>query len=44
MLTHKDKYARGDTISEGYLQKNHKRSKLVVESYGCKKEERQRLF
>ena len=44
MLTHKDKHASGDTISEGYLQKNHKRSKLVVESYGCKKEERQQLF
>ena len=44
MLTHKDKHASGDTISEGYLQKTHKRSTLVVEGYACNKEERQQLF
>ena len=44
MLTHKDKHASGNTISEGYLQTTHKRSTLVVESYGCNKEERQQLF
>ena len=31
MLTHKDKYASGDIISEGYFQTTHKRSTLVVE-------------
>ena len=44
MLTHKDKHARGDNISEGYLQTTHKRSTLVVVGYACKKEERQQLF
>ena len=44
MLTHKDKRARGDTISEGFLQTTHKRSTLVVEGYACNKEERQQLF
>ena len=44
MLTHKDKHASSDTISEGYLQTTHKRSTLVVEGYTCNKEERQQLF
>ena len=44
MLTHKDKHASGNTISEGYLQTTHKRSTLVVEGYACNKEERQQLF
>ena len=44
MLTHKDKHASGDTISEGYLQKTHKRSTLVVEGYACNKEVRQQVF
>ena len=44
MLTHKDKHASGDTISEGYLQTTHKRSTLVVEGHACIKEERERLF
>ncbi len=44
MLTHKDKHASGDTISEGNLQTTHKRSTLVVEGYACNKEERQQLF
>ena len=44
MLTHKDKHASGDTISEEYLQTTHKRSTLVVECYACNKEERQQLF
>jgi len=44
MLTHKDKHASGDTISEGYLQTTHKLSTLVVEVYACNKEERQQLF
>lgn len=44
MLTHKDKHASGDIISEGYLQTTHKRSTLVVEGYACNKEERQQLF
>lgn len=43
MLTHKDKHASGDTISEGYLQTTHKRSTLVVEGYACNEEERQQL-
>ena len=43
MLTHKDKHASGDIISEGYLQTIHKRSTLVVEGYACNKEERQEL-
>ena len=44
MLTHKDKHAKGDTISQGYLQTTHKRSTLVVEGYACNKEERQQPF
>ena len=44
MLTHKDKHARGDTNTEGYLQTTHKRSTLAIEGYACKKEERQQLF
>ena len=44
MLTHKDKQASSDTISEGYLQTTHKRSTLVVEGYARNKEERQQLF
>ena len=44
MLTHKDKHARGDTISEGYLQTTHEHSTLVVEGYAFNKEERQQLF
>ena len=44
MLTHKDKHARGDTISEEYLQTTHNRSTLVVEGYACNKEERQQPF
>ena len=44
MLTHKDKHASSDTISEGYLQTTHKRSTLVVEGYAYYKEERQQLF
>ena len=44
MLTHKDKHASGDLISEGYLQTTHKRSTLVVEGYSCNKGERQELF
>ena len=44
MLTHKDKRASGDIISEGYLQTIHKRSTLIVEGYACNKEERQELF
>ena len=44
MLTHKDKHASGDIISEGYLQRTHKRSTLVVGGYACNKEERQELF
>ena len=44
MLTHKDKHASGDTISEGYLQATHKRLTLVVEGYAFNKEERQQLF
>ncbi len=38
MLTHKDKHASGDTISEGYLQTTQKRSTLVLEGYACNKE------
>lgn len=44
MLTHKDKHASSDTISEGCLQTTHKRSTLVVEGYACNKKERQQLF
>ena len=44
MLTHKNKHASNDTISEGYLQTTHKRSTLVVEGYACTKEDRQQLF
>ena len=44
MLTHKDKHASSDTISEGYLQTTHKRSTLVVERYACIKEAREPLF
>ena len=44
MLTHKDKHASSDTISEGYLQTPHKRSTLVVEGDACNKEERHQLF
>ena len=44
MLTHKDKHARGDTISEGYLQTSHKRSTLVVDGYAYNKEKRQQFF
>ena len=44
MLTHKDKHASGDTISEGYLQTTLKRSTLIVEGYACNKEEHQQLF
>ncbi len=39
MLTHQDKHARGDTISEVHLQTTHKRSTIVVEGYACNKEE-----
>ena len=39
MLTHKDKHASGDIISEGYLQTTHKRSTLVVEGYAFNNEE-----
>ena len=44
MLTHKDKHASGDTITEGYLQATLKHSTLVVEGYAFNKEERQQLF
>ena len=44
MLTHKDKHASSDTISKGYLQTTHKRSKLIIESYACNKKERQQLI
>ena len=44
MLKHKDKLASGDTMSEGYLQTTHKRSKLIIEGYACNKKERQQLI
>lgn len=44
MLTHKNKHAGSDNISERYLQTTHKRSTLVVEGYDLNKEERQQLF
>ena len=44
MLTHKDKHASSDTISEGYLQTTNKRSKLIIEGYACNKKERQQLI
>ena len=44
MLTHKDKHASGDTISERNLQTTHKRSTLVVEGYALNEQERQQLF
>ena len=44
MLTHKDKHASGDIISEGYLQTTHKRSTLIIEGYACNKKERQQLI
>ena len=44
MLTHKDKHASGDTISEGNLQTTHKRSTLLVEGYALNEQERQQLF
>jgi len=44
MLTHKDKHASNDTISEGYLQITHKRSTLIIEGYACNKKERQQLI
>ena len=44
MLTHKNKHASNDTISEGYLQTTHKRSTLIIEGYACNKKERQQLI
>ena len=44
MLTHKDKHASGDTISEGNLQTTQKRSTLIVEGYAFNEQERQQLF
>ena len=44
MLTHKDKHASGDTISEGDLQTTHKRSTLIIEGYAWNKKERQQLI
>ena len=44
MLTQKNKHASGDTISNGYLQTTHKRSKLVIEGHAYNKEEHQQLF